>query len=361
MTNGLWTTSVGSFPKPPELLKARTEHAAGRLSEGELHALERSATERWIRFQERIGVDILVDGEQYRGDMATYFAENMEGFEIGGLVRSYGNRYYRKPIAIGAVRRTQPITVEMWRYAQSLTARPVKGMLTGPYTIADWSFDEHYRSRRQFVLDLAHAIHDEAMDLAAAGARFIQIDEPAASARMDELPLVAEAMAIVTDGLPAYSLTHICYGDFMHAYPTMLDIPVDQIDLEMTNSDFHLLERFREVPFTKHIGLGVVDSHDHEIETVDDVVRGIELALDVLPPESIFIDPDCGLKTRTVQEAEAKMTAIVEAVRRVREERGIGDELPEGKPTPGRSVGAPVGVGVGAGEGEAGPAPGPSA
>jgi 5-methyltetrahydropteroyltriglutamate--homocysteine methyltransferase len=356
MSNGLWTTSVGSFPKPPELLKARTEHAAGRLSDEDLHGLERSATERWIRFQERIRVDILVDGEQYRGDMATYFAENMEGFEIGGLVRSYGNRYYRKPIATGAVRRTAPITVEMWRYAQSLTERPVKGMLTGPYTIADWSFDEHYGSRREFVLDLAHAIHDEAMDLADAGARFIQIDEPAASARIDELPLVAEAMGIVTDGLPAYSLTHICYGDFMRAYPTMLDIPVDQIDLEMTNSDFDLLERFRDVPFTKHIGLGVVDSHDHRVESVDEVVRGIRLALDVLPPESIFVDPDCGLKTRTVEEAEAKMTAVVEAVRRVRDELGIGDKLPEGRPTPGRSVGAPVGSSAAGGEGELEPA-----
>jgi 5-methyltetrahydropteroyltriglutamate--homocysteine methyltransferase len=342
MTNGLWTTSVGSFPKPPELLKARTDFAAGRLPEEELRALERKATEDWIRFQEEIGVDILVDGEQYRGDMATYFAEEMDGFEIGGLVRSYGNRYYRKPIAVGPVKRSQPMTVEMWQYAQSLTDRPVKGMLTGPYTIADWSFDEHYPSRREFVLDLARAIHDEAMDLVAAGAKFVQIDEPAASARMDELPLVAEAMGIVTDGLEAHAITHICYGDFMRAYPTMLDIPVDQIDLEMTNSDYDLLERFREIPFTKSIGLGVVDVHSHRQETVDQVVRGINLALEVLPPERIFVDPDCGLKTRTVEEAEQKMRAIVEGVRRVREERGIGAELPPGGVTEGRTQGAPV-------------------
>ncbi len=342
MTNGLWTTSVGSFPKPPELLKARTDFAAGRLPEEELRALERKATEDWIRFQEEIGVDILVDGEQYRGDMATYFAEEMDGFEIGGLVRSYGNRYYRKPIAVGEVKRTHPMTVEMWQYAQSLTDRPVKGMLTGPYTIADWSFDEHYPSRREFVLDLARAIHDEAMDLVAAGAKFVQIDEPAASARMDELPLVAEAMGIVTLGLEAHAITHICYGDFMRAYPTMLDIPVDQIDLEMTNSDYDLLERFREIPFTKAIGLGVVDVHSHRQETVDEVVRGINLALEVLPPDRIFVDPDCGLKTRTVEEAEEKMRAIVEGVRRVREERGIGAELPPGGVTEGRTKGAPV-------------------
>ena len=347
MSNGLWTTSVGSFPKPPELLRARTEHAAGRLSGEELRALERKATEDWIRFQEQAGVDILVDGEMYRGDMATYFAEEMEGFEIGGLVRSYGNRYYRKPIAVGPVRRTDSITVEMWKYAQSLTDRPVKGMLTGPYTIADWSFDEHYGSRREFVLDLAHAIHDEALDLVAAGARFVQIDEPAASARMDELPLVAEAMRIVTDGLEAHAITHICYGDFMRAYPRMLDIPVDQIDLEMTNSDFDLLERFKDVPFTKAIGLGVVDSHSHRVESVDEVVRGINLALEVLPPERVFVDPDCGLKTRTVEEAQAKMRVIVDAVRRVRAERGIGAALPSGRPEPWRNQRAPEAASVG--------------
>lgn len=341
MSNGLWTTSVGSFPKPPELIRARADHAAGRIDAEALRALERRATEDWIRFQEEIGVDILVDGEMYRGDMATYFAEELTGFEIGGLVRSYGNRYYHKPIAVGDVRREHPITLEAWRFAQSLTDRPVKGMLTGPYTIADWSFDEHYGSRREFVLDLARAIHEEAMDLAAAGARFIQVDEPAASARMDELPLVAEAMAIVTEGLNAHAITHICYGDFMQAYPTMLDIPVDQVDLEMANSGYDLLTRFGEIPFTKAIGLGVVDVHSHRIESVDEAARGIRRALEVLPPERVFVDPDCGLKTRTVEEAKAKMRVVVEAARLVRRERGIGDELPDGGPTPGRALGAP--------------------
>ncbi len=344
MRSGLWTTSVGSFAKSPELLQARAEHARGRLSDDALHALERQATEDWIRFQEEIGIDVLVDGEMYRGDMATYFAEELSGFEIGGLVRSYGNRYYRKPIAVGPVRRTHPITIEWWKYAQSLTERPVKGMLTGPYTIADWSFDEQYGSRRDFVLDLARAVHDEALDLAAAGARFIQVDEPAASARLDELPLVAEAMEIVGDGLEAHLITHICYGDFMRAYPAMLEIPVDQIDLETTNSDFDLLERFREAPFTKAIGLGVVDVHSHRIESVDEVVRGIKLALEVLPPERIFVDPDCGLKTRTVEETKAKMRVIAEGVRRVREELGIGATLPPGAPTAGRHAGASTGL-----------------
>jgi 5-methyltetrahydropteroyltriglutamate--homocysteine methyltransferase len=209
----LLTTSVGSFPKPDYITEARAEVSRGKMPRSELQGLEQKATEEWIRFQEDLGVDILVDGEMYRGDMAAYFAENLEGFELGGAVRSYGNRYYQKPIAIGEVRRPNPITVEWWQYAQSLTDKPVKGMLTGPYTIADWSFDEHYGSREDFVMALADVIHAEAMDLQAAGAQYIQIDEPAISVRPEEFDIARRAFEVVTAGLSATTLTHICYGD----------------------------------------------------------------------------------------------------------------------------------------------------
>ena len=249
-------------------------------------------------------------------------AEELEGFSRGGLVRSYGNRYYRKPIITGPIVRTRPITVEWWRYAQSLTDRPVKGMLTGPYTIRDWSFDEHYPTRREAVLALAEAIRDEAVALQEAGARYIQIDEPAVSTRMDELDLAIEALGVVTEPLTVHTITHICYGDFHNAYPRMLDLPVDQIDLEMTNSDFDLLDRFAEHDFTKHIGLGVVDVHSHRIESVDEVVKGIERTLEVISPERVYVDPDCGLKTRTPEEARDKLRVVVEGARRVRERLG---------------------------------------
>src|SRR5919108_5101381 len=266
---GLWTTSVGSLPKPAFVREARGRLARGEISRDELRELELRATKEWIEFQNSIDIDLVVDGEQYRGDMVAFFAEELPGLEIGGLVRSYGNRYYRKPIATSAVGRDRPVTVEWWKYAQSLTDKPVKGMLTGPYTICDWSFDEHYGTRRDFVLDLARAIRDEALDLERSGARFIQIDEPAASTRIDELDLVIEAMGIVTEPLGAHTITHICYGDFHKAYPKMLEIPVDQIDLEFANSDYGLLEDFSMHPFTKYIGLGVVDVHSHEIEPVE--------------------------------------------------------------------------------------------
>lgn len=311
---GLWTTSVGSLPKPDYIVSARARFARGEIEREELRALELRATKEWIGFQDSIGTDLVVDGEQYRGDMVAFFAEEMPGLEIGGLVRSYGNRYYRKPIAVGPVGRDHPITVEWWRYAQSLTQAPVKGMLTGPYTICDWSFNEHYATRRDFVLDLARAIRDEALDLEAAGCRYIQIDEPAASTRMDELELVIEAMAIVTEPLSAHTITHICYGDFHRAYPKMLEIPVDQIDLEFANSDYALLEEFERAPFTKHIGLGVVDVHSHRVEPVEEIVGGIRRALKYLDPARVFVDPDCGLKTRTVEEAKAKLANIRAAV-----------------------------------------------
>jgi 5-methyltetrahydropteroyltriglutamate--homocysteine methyltransferase len=321
---GLWTTQVGSLPKPPEILAARADRAKDRITRDQLTALERAATEDWVRFQDEIGMDVIVDGEQYRGDMVAFFAEELEGFQRGGLVRSYGNRYYRKPVVSGELRRTHPITLEWWRFAQSLTDRPVKGMLTGPYTICDWSFNEAYDTREDLVMALAEVIREEAEDLASAGARFIQIDEPAVSTRMDELELAIAALDVVTSGLQGvHTITHICYGDFHNAYPKMLELPIDQIDLETTNSNFDLLDEFREHPFTKSIGLGVVDSHSHRIETADEVAAGIRKSLEVIPPERTFVDPDCGLKTRTVDEAREKLRVVVEGTRRVRQEVGL--------------------------------------
>jgi len=320
MVQGLLTTSVGSFPKPAYLLEARNRFAKGAISAEELNQLEKQATREWIEFQEELGVDILVDGEMYRGDMATYFAERLDGFSISGLVRSYGNRYYRKPVADGEIRWREPISVEMFKYAQSLTDKPVKGMLTGPYTMMDWSFNEHYPNREALAMALAEAIHQEAVELEQAGAKYIQIDEPAVSTRPEELEIAIKAMGVVTNGLKAHTLTHICYGDFEKIYPRMLDIPVDQIDLEMANSHYDLLDTFRKAPFSKAIGLGVVDVHSHVLESVNEVADGIRRTLEVIPPERIYVDPDCGLKTRTVEEAKDKMRVVVEAAKRVKKE-----------------------------------------
>jgi len=319
----LQTTTVGSFPKPDYLQHARTKAAKGDLKRGELRALEERATEDWIRFQDGIGLDILVDGEQYRGDMATYFAENLDGMEVSGLVRSYGNRYYKKPIIVGELARAKPISVGWFRFAQKRTAKPVKGMITGPYTMMDWSFDEHYGSREQAALAFARLLHEEARDLEAAGATIIQVDEPALATRSDELPLVLRAVGIVTKGLEAKTILHTCYGNYEDIYSYFNRLPVDQIDLEMSNSSLDLLDRFRRDPLKKEIAFGVIDVHSHVLETKAQIVDRIERALQIFDPQKLYIDPDCGLKTRSVDEAKAKLEVMVRATQAVKAEHGL--------------------------------------
>ncbi|MGH2449872.1 MAG: methionine synthase [Candidatus Limnocylindria bacterium] len=316
----LLTTAVGSFGKPEYLQRARNLRARGKLGVEELHELERKATAEWIRRQEDIGLDILVDGEMYRGDMVAYFAELLDGFKIGGLVRSYGNRYYHKPVIAAKIARPGPMTVDWFRYAQSLTDRPVKGMLTGPYTILDWSYNEAYRTRREAALALAEAVRQEAEDLQAAGARYIQIDEPAIHARPEELDIAIEAMGIVTQGLKAKTISHICYGDFAAIYPKVLELPVDQLDIAMVNYEYKYLDLFERHPFTKELAIGIVDVHRHEIETVAEAADGIRRGLKYVSADRLLPHPDCGLKTRTVEESVAKCRVVVEAARAVRAE-----------------------------------------
>jgi 5-methyltetrahydropteroyltriglutamate--homocysteine methyltransferase len=320
MSEILLTTSVGSFGKPDYLQKARNANARGKLSGTELRDVEGKATEEWIRRQEAIDLDILVDGEMYRGDMVAYFAELIDGFRIGGLVRSYGNRYYHKPVIASKVSRPKPMTVDWFRYAQALTDRPVKGMLTGPYTLLDWSYNEAYRTRRDAALALAEVVRQEAEDLDRAGARFIQIDEPAIHARPEELDIAIEAMGLVTQNLGAKTISHICYGDFAAIYPKVLDLPVDQLDLAMHNYEYRWLALFDKDPFTKELAIGVVDVHSHRLETVAEAAEGIRRGLRYVSAERLLPHPDCGLKTRTVEESLDKCRIVVEAAKVVRGE-----------------------------------------
>ena len=320
MSDLLLTTTVGSFGKPEYLQQARNARARGRLSESELLELERRATTEWIRTQEEIGLDILVDGEMYRGDMVAYFAERLEGYTIGGLVRSYGNRYYHKPVISGRIARPKPMTVEWFQFAQSLTDRPVKGMLTGPYTLLDWSYLESYKTRREAALALAEVVRQEAEDLQAAGARYIQIDEPAIHARPEEIAIAIEAMGIVTQNLTAKTISHICYGDFAAIYPAVLDLPVDRLSLAMANYGYRWLDLFERHPYTKELEIGIVDVHTHELESVEAAAEGIRRGLRHVRPEQLLPHPDCGLKTRPVGESIAKCRVVVEAARLVRRE-----------------------------------------
>jgi 5-methyltetrahydropteroyltriglutamate--homocysteine methyltransferase len=212
--------------------------------------------------------------------------------------------------------------VDWWRWTQSLTAKPVKGMLTGPYTIMDWSFDDHYPSRKAACLALAGEVRKELAALLEAGAKVVQIDEPALSVRPEELPFAVEAMHRVVDGLPAYYIVHACFGAFETIYPGLLDLPVDNLDLAISHSALDLLAMFEKDPFTKDLSLGVLDVHSHAVEAVDEVRSRIRRGSVVLPPERIWVDPDCGLKTRTVEESRAKLEVMMAAVRAARAEIG---------------------------------------
>jgi 5-methyltetrahydropteroyltriglutamate--homocysteine methyltransferase len=318
--NILLTTSFGSFGKPDYLQKARNGHARGKVSDAQLIELERKATAEWIRIQEDIGLDILVDGEMYRGDMVAYFADLLDGYSEGGLVRSYGNRYYHKPVISGKLARPKPMTVEWFQYAQGLTPKPVKGMLTGPYTMLDWSYNEAYPTRRDAALALAEVVRQEAEDLDNAGAQYIQIDEPAIHARPEELEIAIEAMGIVTQNLKAKTISHICYGDFAAIYPGILDLPVDQLDLAMANYEYRWLGLMDRQPFTKEMAIGIVDVHTHELESIDAAADGIRKGLRYVSADKLLPHPDCGLKTRPVDESIAKCKIVVEAAKVVRKE-----------------------------------------
>jgi len=318
------TTSVGSLPKPPELLAARSRFTAGAISRREVDTLAEEATVFWLREQEALGLDVLVDGEMYRGDLVGFFAEQLDGMALGGPVRVYGNWYYRKPVIRGPIRWEQPITVGWWRFAQGRTAKPVKATVTGAYTLMDWSFDEHYGDRRAACLALAHELRKEVEALVAAGARIVQIDEPALSARAGELPLVREALDVMTDGLDAYWILHTCYGAFDTIYPAMLALPVHNFSLALAHTAVDWIAHFAIASFTADLCAGVIDVHAHAVDSVDMVRHRIEHALPLVPASGVWVAPDCGLKTRRVEDAREQLRVMVAGAALAREQQDSG-------------------------------------
>jgi len=308
------TTTVGSFPKPAYLAEARKKFYRQEISREELLKFEEQATKEFVELQERVGLDVFVDGEAERGDMATFFAERLEGFEISQPVRSYGNRYYKKPRIVSEIQFREPMTKHFFEFAQNLTEKPVKGMLTGPYTMMDWSFNEHYNSREEVVHAFAKVLRQEAEELKKAGCQIIQVDEPALSVRSDEIELAAEGLRMVVEGLGMYSITHICYGAFETLAPKIKLLPVDQIDLEFAGRDFELLDQLKGHEFPQDVGLGVYDVHTHKVTSQAKIQEYLQKALTFFKPEQIWVDPDCGLKTRNLEESEEGLREMVEAV-----------------------------------------------
>ncbi|WP_454766385.1 5-methyltetrahydropteroyltriglutamate--homocysteine S-methyltransferase [Cupriavidus campinensis] len=324
------TTTIGSFPQTPAIRQTRAAYKRGDI--GALEYLERirGEIEVAVRKQEALGLDVLVHGEAERNDMVEYFGEQLCGYAFteNGWVQSYGSRCVKPPVIYGDVYRPEPMTVETARYAQSLTDRPMKGMLTGPVTMLQWSFVRDDQPRATTARQLALAIRDEVCDLEAAGIRVIQIDEPALR---EGLPLRRADWAAYLDwAVNAFRLsaagvadqtqihTHMCYAEFNDILPAIAAMDADVITIETSRSAMELLEGFGDFDYPNEIGPGVYDIHSPRVPTVEAVTRLLERACEVIPPQRLWVNPDCGLKTRGWPETEAALTNMVTAARQLR-------------------------------------------
>jgi len=324
------TTTIGSFPQTAEIRALRRDWKSGALSDSAYEAAIRKEIEAVVRFQEKIGLDVLVHGEPERNDMVEYFGELLAGFAFtrNGWVQSYGSRCVKPPIIFGDVARPAPMTVGWSSYAQSLTDKPVKGMLTGPVTILQWSFVRDDQPRAQTCRQLALALRDEVVDLEQAGVRVIQIDEPAIREglplRRDDwqayLDWAVDCFRLSTAGVAADTQihTHMCYSEFNDIIESIAAMDADVITIETSRSNMELLKAFEDFRYPNDIGPGVYDIHSPNVPDVDWMVGLMRKAAARLPSERLWVNPDCGLKTRAWPETEAALVGMVEAARALR-------------------------------------------
>ena len=324
------TTTIGSFPQTAEVRKARAAHSKGELGDAAYEAFLKQETAAAIRWQDEIGLDVLVHGEFERNDMVQYFGEQLSGFAFTrhGWVQSYGSRYVRPPILFGDVARPAPMTVEWWKFAQSVTHKPMKGMLTGPVTILNWSFVRDDVPRSLACRQIALAIRDEVADLEKAGAAMIQIDE---AAIREGLPLrradwdaylgwAVESFRLCASGVADATQihTHMCYSEFNDIIAAIAAMDADVISIETSRSKMELLEAFVSYRYPNEIGPGVYDIHSPRVPSVEEMEELLVRATQRLRPEQVWVNPDCGLKTRKWEEVRPALVNMVEAARRLR-------------------------------------------
>ncbi|NDL64540.1 5-methyltetrahydropteroyltriglutamate--homocysteine S-methyltransferase [Acerihabitans arboris] len=328
------TTTIGSFPQTADIRGLRLDFKRGRLDKSHYRTGIGEHIKQAIAEQERLGLDVLVHGEAERNDMVEYFGEHLDGFVFtqNGWVQSYGSRCVKPPIIIGDISRPAPITVEWARYAQSLTDKPVKGMLTGPVTILCWSFPREDVSRQTIARQIALALRDEVADLEQAGIGIIQIDEPALR---EGLPLRrSEWPAYLAWAVEAFRLnaavaqddtqihTHMCYCEFNDIMDSIAALDADVITIETSRSDMELLESFKEFDYPNEIGPGVYDIHSPNVPSEEWIVALLRKAAERIPAERLWVNPDCGLKTRGWPETRQSLANMVSAAKRLRAERG---------------------------------------
>ncbi|WP_410634840.1 5-methyltetrahydropteroyltriglutamate--homocysteine S-methyltransferase [Amycolatopsis sp. cmx-4-83] len=326
------TTTIGSFPQTAEVRRARAAHRAGTLDDAGYDAAMRREVERVVRLQEELGLDVLVHGEPERNDMVQYFAEQLGGFAATahGWVQSYGSRCVRPPILYGDVSRPAPMTVAWARYAQGLTRKPVKGMLTGPVTILAWSFVRDDQPLAETARQVALAIRDEVRDLEAAGIRIVQVDEPALrellplrrSAHAEYFGWAVSAFRLATSGIADTTQihTHMCYSEFGEVLPAIDALDADVTSIEAARSKMEVLADLATAGFARGVGPGVYDIHSPRVPPVSEVAESLRTAVGAVPASRVWVNPDCGLKTRGYAEVEPALRNLVTAAAEVRAE-----------------------------------------
>ncbi|MFC8448618.1 5-methyltetrahydropteroyltriglutamate--homocysteine S-methyltransferase [Kitasatospora sp. NPDC057223] len=326
------TTTIGSFPQTTELRTARADLRAGRIDGGTYQDRMRAEVREVIAYQEKAGLDVLVHGEPERNDMVQYFAEQLTGYLATqqGWVQSYGTRYVRPPVLAGDLSRPHPMTVDWYRYAQDLTSRPVKGMLTGPVTMLAWSFVRDDQPIADTARQVALALRDEVNDLEAAGAAVIQVDEPAlretlplrAADRPAYLAWATEAFRLSTSGVRADTQvhTHMCYAEFGEIMTAIDELDADVISLEAARSHMQVAHELAEAGYPREVGPGIYDIHSPRVPSTAEAAALLRAALAAIPAARLWVNPDCGLKTRGWPETRASLEHLVAAAREVRAE-----------------------------------------
>ncbi|KIL00624.1 hypothetical protein PAXRUDRAFT_821522 [Paxillus rubicundulus Ve08.2h10] len=325
------TTTIGSFPQTKEIRNARARLGKGEITEAEYDEFIKKEINLVVRFQEKVGLDLLVHGEPERNDMVQYFGEQLNGFVFtqNGWVQSYGSRYVRPPIIVSDVSRPTPMTVKWSSYAQSITEKPMKGMLSGPVTILNWSFPREDVPRKLQSQQLALALRDEVIDLEAAGIAAIQVDEPAIREGLplrrsdwDEyLEWAVDTFKLSTAGVTDATQTHshFCYSDFGDIFPSIQRLDADVISIEFSKSDMKLLQTFQQYGYSNQIGPGVYDIHSPRVPSEQEIRDRLQATLTIIPDHLMFVNPDCGLKTRGWKETETSLANLVAAARWARE------------------------------------------
>ncbi len=333
------TTTIGSYPQTAGVRKARAEFRRGERDGPSYDAFIKTEIEKVVRFQEEIGLDVLVHGEFERNDMVQYFAEQLEGFAVteSGWVQSYSSRCVKPPIIYGDVARPASMTVTWSAYTQSLTDRPVKGMLTGPVTIPQWSFVRDDQPRAETCRQIALALRDEVLDLEAAGIRIVQIDEPALREGMPlhradwhaYLKWAVECFRLASSGVSDATQihSHMCYAEFNDIIGAIAEMDADAIYIEAARSRMELLDAFADLEYPNEIGPGVYDIHSPRVPAEHEIVHLLRRASNVLDSGQLWVNPDCGLKTRGWAEVKPALENMVAAARRMREtHRSAGSE-----------------------------------